>query len=245
MGGMEYLDAGTFERSFKNFETIYKNTSRKTGTAMLETLKQECRNYVDNPQWSHTSWKRFRIANCIKALHENRAVLIGSRKPVKISRLQNTQKYARENGRFGFGDQTTPGYVWHLYQVVRGNWMTTLIKLSYLQFIGNKYPIYFLSLYHIPCNLSCLSSMYNIIVYLWRTSRHKLQQVFASSSFFDRERKRFDFVKIENSDDCFLFLDTTLFPVWSAKVPCFIIVSETKLKCKMDADVSSKMCETT
>lgn len=49
---------------------------------------------------------------------------------------------------------------------------------------------------------------------------------------------------VETSDDSFPSLHPTHLSVSFAKVLCFINVLETKFKCKMNAEVSSEVCET-
>lgn len=88
MGGIVYLDAGIFEKLHKIFGLLYKNTSQKSGTVMLETEGQARKNYVDISRSSDTPQKWITNANCIKALNNNRAVLIGSEMPVTITQLQ-------------------------------------------------------------------------------------------------------------------------------------------------------------
>lgn len=168
---------------------------------MLETLKQGRRSYADIPPSSKTPRILILISNCVNALKENRAVLIGSGMQVTISQLQNTPKCARENGKAGFGVRTTPEYVWDLLKIVQKDGMSTLIKLlnetlactcapacSFLKASFQSASSAYVPSYAF---LSCLSPVCNDSGYFERKIRRKLQQIVSFSSFYGKEKNIF------------------------------------------------------
>lgn len=114
---------------------------------------------------------------------------------------------------------------------------------SDLQLFWNQFSSCFISLHHIVCSFTLhATNVQKLFFFQWRT-RRKLQRIVASSSFYGKERNWFYIVVIKNSNNCFSLSWLSSILVCFAKVLCIIKVSETKLNCKLNAMVSSKMCD--
>lgn len=178
---------------------------------MVGTLEQEGKHRVDITRALNTDQKQLQNATCIKAIQENRAVLIGLGKLVTISQLQKTPTYAQGNAKTGFGDRATTDYISGLYQEVQEHGMASLIKIlrdalsckcsRNYSFIETSFRTTSSAYTISNAVLFCFPLMYKDSVYLQKATRRTFQQIVAFSSLYGREKKKFDIVTIETSND--------------------------------------------